>query len=66
MQIIIRCGKCQKVTVSESDADTCLEIDFCKKTIEYVCRHCKKQSVMELNSKTKAVSQQPIPRPAFV
>lgn len=55
MQIVLRCGKCGKMSVSEQESDTCLEIDAKDMEIRFVCRHCKKDNAIKLEpaSKTK-------------
>ncbi len=58
MQIVLRCGKCGKVAVSEDAADTCLEIDAKDMLIRFVCRHCKKENVIKLENLGK---NQPLP-----
>lgn len=59
MQIVLRCGKCGKMAVSEEEADTCLEIDAKDMELRFVCRHCKKENKIRLDSASK---QRPLPQ----
>ncbi len=59
MQIVLKCGKCGKMAVSEDDADTCLEIDAKDMEIRFVCRHCKKENTIRLEPASKS---RPLPQ----
>ena len=63
MQIMLRCGHCTKMSVSDAQADTCLLFDNHKHEISWVCRECGKENVMPLiPPRAKPVSQQAMPR----
>jgi hypothetical protein len=59
MQIVLRCGKCGKMAISEDEGDTCLEIDAKDMQIRFVCRHCKKENTISLASASKT---RPLPQ----
>jgi len=59
MQIILRCKYCSKMTVSEKEKDTCLEIDNLEEEIRFVCRSCKKENKIKLTNNQKS---DPLPR----
>jgi len=59
MQILLRCKYCTKMTVSEKQDDICLEIDFVKGEIKFICRSCKKENIIKL--KTNPGSE-PLPK----
>jgi hypothetical protein len=47
------------MTVSEKQDDICLEIDFVKGELKFICRSCKKENILQL--KNTPVSE-PLPR----
>lgn len=53
MQIVLRCGKCGKTSISEDKSDTCLEIDAQEMEIRFVCRECKKENRVPLEPASK-------------
>ena len=64
MQIVFRCRHCTKMTTSDKESDTCLEIDALKGEISFICQLCKKTNTVKFNlaKGEKPVSNQPLPR----
>ena len=62
MQIVLRCGKCGKIAISEEESDTCLEIDAQDMLIRFVCKICKKENVLKLEPISKG---RPLPSIGF-
>ena len=51
MQIVLRCARCAKMTVTDDSADTCLEIDARDAELRFICRSCKHPNVIGLKPK---------------
>lgn len=61
MQISCRCQHCGHMHVSKHDEDLAVEIDFYDGVMRFICKSCKKESLIRI-SDGRAKRDQPLPR----
>lgn len=64
MQIAFRCGKCQKIYLSDKDEDLSAYFDFVDKKIIFICKNqkCMHHNEFDMDDWKKKQIQSPLPK----